>query len=494
MRSAEETAYLLKAIDAFKTRFIVVAPDYRVLAASHPDPKNSETDAGGKHCYELLHDRSSPCEYCGVKEVMETGRPALVLKPDHTLDLSKLACAYAYPVYEGDEIIAVASMDFDIPSVGRLKEKLHQSYTLLRNFILAAVDCVIAADMTGRILIFNDAATQVFGYAKEEALRGLNIREVYPDKGAYDIMAKLRSDDFGPKGKLKFHQVDVLDKNGERIPISLNAAIVYEGDLEVATVGFFHDLRETIKMKADLEKTQVQLLQSEKMASLGKLAAGVAHQLNNPLGGITLYAKLIMEDYDLPEAAREDLERILRDAERARDTVKELLEFTRQTRHFMRPNDINEAINRTLFLLENQTLFHNIVIEKYLGESLPLVMSDIQQLNHLLMNIILNAAQAMDGRGKLSIRSYAEGNHICIDITDNGPGIPEESLPEIFTPFFTTKEEGKGTGLGLSLAYGIVENHGGRIEARSRIGHGATFHIELPVTPHKPNEGDQSGT
>ncbi len=493
MRTAEETEYLMKAVDAFKTRLIVVTPDFKVLAASHPDQEDSGSDAIGKLCYEIFHNRSTVCEYCGVKEALEKGKPALIPKPNNAMDLSKLACAYAYPVYEGGEITAVVSMDFDIPSVGKLQEKLHQSFTLLRNFILAAVDCVIAADKKGKIIIFNDAATQVFGYSEEEALSELNIRDLYPDDGAYEVMKKLRSDEYGGPGKLKSYQVDVVDKTGERIPISLNAAIVYEKKKEAATIGFFHDLRETLQMKADLEKAQIQLLQAEKMASLGKLAAGVAHQLNNPLGGITLYAKLIMEDYELPEGAREDLERILRDAERARDTVKELLEFTRQTRNYMRPHNINEAIDRTLFLLENQTLFHNIEIEKDLGESLPMVTADIQQLNHLLMNVILNAAQAMEGRGKLSVKSHLNGERVCIVISDDGPGIPEEVMPHIFTPFYTTKEEGKGTGLGLSLAYNIVENHGGRIEARSVPDKGTTFQIELPVTNHR-NGGIESGT
>jgi signal transduction histidine kinase len=229
------------------------------------------------------------------------------------------------------------------------------------------------------------------------------------------------------------------------------------------------------------------------MASLGKLAAGVAHQINNPLGGITLFAKLALEEYDLEENVRQDLGRILKDAERCRDTVKELLEFTRQTRHLMRPHDINEAISRTLFLLENQSLFQNIEIEKAFGESLPPVLADIQQLNHLLMNIILNAAQAMEGRGKLTLKTSLTPNkrRISVEISDTGPGIPEDALPQIFDPFFTTKDEGKGTGLGLSLAYGIVENHGGHIAARNAPEGGAMFIIELPITAWN-TEGDQS--
>jgi two-component system, NtrC family, sensor kinase len=323
-------------------------------------------------------------------------------------------------------------------------------------------------------------------------LDSLDIRDIYPDQEAYQIMKLLRSDQYGERGKLRSYETDVLSKSGERIPISLNASIVYEGDQEVATIGFFHDQREIQRMKAELEKTQLQLLQSEKMASLGKLAAGVAHQLNNPLAGITLYTRLALEDYDLEAGARKDLHRVLEDAERCRDTVKELLEFTRQTRHLMRPQDINRAISRTLFLLENQTLFQNIIIEKELDPALPPVHSDIQQLNHLFMNIILNAAQAMGGKGELNVKTVylPETDRVRIEIVDTGPGIPEHVLPHIFDPFFTTKQEGEGTGLGLSLVYGIVETHGGQIKARNVPGGGAAFIIELPVQP-KAEEGDQ---
>ena len=192
------------------------------------------------------------------------------------------------------------------------------------------------------------------------------------------------------------------------------------------------------------------------------------------------------------KGCEQDLGRILKDAERCRDTVKELLEFTRQTRHLMRPHDINQVISRTLFLLENQSLFQNIEIEKKFADSLPPVQADIQQLNHLFMNLILNAAQAMDGKGKLTIETYTVSgkDQIGIEISDTGPGIPKDVIPHIFDPFYTTKEEGKGTGLGLSLAYGIVENHGGRITVRNKPDGGAVFNTELPIATGD-NEGDQ---
>lgn len=364
-----------------------------------------------------------------------------------------------------------------------IKKELERSNAFLHNLIRSAVDAIIAADKTGKVIIFNDAAAEISGYTIDEALKTLDIRDVYPGDGAREVMKKLRNDEHGGKGKLKTYQVNVVGKKGNIIPIGLNASIIYEGDKEVATIGFFHDLREEIEMKKKLEKTQVQLLQAEKMASLGKLAAGVAHQLNNPLGGISLFTKLILEEYELEEKVKEDLNRILKDTQRCSDTVKELLEFARQTSQFIKPCDINRAITRTLFLLENQALFQNIITEKDLNENLPLVKADIQQLNHMFMNIILNAAQAMEGKGKLILKTFLhpDKNHVCIEISDTGPGIPEDIKSHIFEPFFTTKEEGKGTGLGLSIVYSIVENHLGNIQVLSEPGKGTKFIIELPV-------------
>lgn len=494
MRDPHEEQILLRAVDAFRRRLIVVSPDFEILASNCPVDELCGQDIVGKRCHQVFYESESPCRNCAVKEVLETGRPSLRPKPGNGVDISKMPCYYSYAIRDGDRVAALVSMDFDLPTRSGIEERLQQTNAFLRNLILSAVDGVIAADRSGNILIFNEAAAQVFGYTEQEALDTLNSRDIYPDGLAHEVMRRMRSDDHGGPGKLKSYQVDVLSRDGERIPISLSAAIVYEEGREVATIGFFHDLRETLRMREELEKTQLQLLQAEKMASLGKLAAGVAHQINNPLGGITLYAKLIMEENELDDSVTEDLQRILKDAERCRDTVKELLEFTRQTRHLVRDHDINAALARTMFLLENQTLFHNIDIRKELDKSLPAVPVDIQQVNHVFMNVILNAAQAMEGRGVLTLRSRMgeREDRVIVEISDTGPGIPPEVMPHIFDPFYTTKEEGKGTGLGLSLAYGIMENHGGSIRAESEPGKGTTLIIELPVRAEgSENAGDE---
>ena len=490
MGSETQKEYYRKVLDSLGRRLFVVSPDLRILAGNRPATKLGGPEVIGKKCHEYFYGEKAPCSSCPVPEVLTSRHRVVRRMTDAGGGQRKSECLQATPIFDGEEIEAVTVLDIDLVHLHSLESELTRSNAFLRNLIMSSVDGIIASDMKGRILIFNEAASKISGYTIDEALTSLNIRDFYPGDGAREVMRKLRSDDYGGKGKLQSCEVDYQRKDGAVFQIRLSAAIVYDGDREVASVGFFYDVREKMEMERKLEKTRIQLLQAEKMASLGKLAAGVAHQLNNPLGGITLYAQLMQEEYALEEAAKEDLNRIIEDAERCRNTVRELLEFARQTRQEIRLNDLNHAISRTLFLLENQVLFHNIEIIKSLEPNLPKVPSDIQQLNHVFMNIILNAAEAMEGTGQLRVETLPADNgcSVLIRISDTGPGIPEDVLTHIFDPFFTTKEEGKGTGLGLSLVYGIIENHNGRIWAESKVGEGTTFTIELPMGPPSGEE------
>lgn len=491
MRTEKERDLLLKALDAFHRKVVVISKDFQILASAGVDTIVNACSPSGNCCHKIFFDRPEPCEKCPAKKVLESGKPSVRDLSASSLSKQKRACLYAYPVMDDDGQEVLTIFNFELPALDGLEEELRQANMVLYNLLQSACDAVVAADMTGKIIIFNDAASEVTGYTVEDALERLYIWEIYEDNGAREIMRCLRSDDYGGRGKLKKYRTTAIGKNGALFPISLYASIIYdEKNDEAGSIGFFHDLREQIHIQQKLEKTQLQLIQSEKMASLGKLSAGVAHQLNNPLGGITLYTKLMLEDYDLEDNAREDLYRILKDAQRCRDTVKELLEFARQTRQFMRPLNINKAIERTLFLIENQTLFHNIALKKKTAPFVPLVSADAQQLGHVFMNLIINAAQAMEGQGTITITTKESANkdRVIIEIADTGPGIPSEDLEHIFEPFFTTKEEGKGTGLGLSVVYGIVENHGGTISARSIPDRGSSFSIELPIS-HETEKG-----
>jgi two-component system NtrC family sensor kinase len=496
---ARERSFTQALLNSVRVPIYVVEPGtYRIITCNDVFLREygvSLVEAIGSTCYELTRRRNTPCaaspEACPLLSAAETGEPSMMdfeySTNGETIDLE---CTATPLKDENGKVSRVIHVIRDITHRKRIEEKLREtnqelsiSLTFMRNLINSSVDAIIASDLTGRILVFNEAAQGITGYSEEEAFHQIDIRDIYTGDGAKDIMKKLRSNDLGGKGKLKSLECNLLHKDGSSIPISLSAAIVYEGNKEVSTCGFFYDLREKKAMEAELDKTRVQLLQAEKMASIGKLAAGVAHQLNNPLSGITLFAHILTEEYDLDDNALSDVGRILANAERCRDTVKELLKFARQTAYEIKPADLNQALQRALFLLENQALFQNIRIEKQFAPDLPMVPADIQQLGHVFMNIILNAADATDGNGRITVRTSlsTDKKNVLVEISDTGPGIEPEDLAHLFEPFFTTKEEGKGTGLGLSVAYGVIENHDGQISARNLKEGGACFTIELPL-------------
>lgn len=231
-----------------------------------------------------------------------------------------------------------------------------------------------------------------------------------------------------------------------------------------------------------IRETQQQLVQSEKMASVGRLAAGVAHELNNPLGGILLYGNLLFSEIK-DNAGRESLKKVVDEAERCRKIVRRLLDFSHQTQLEKSPCDLEEILEKTLTLFQDLALFQNIKIMKRYGK-LDKVNVDKLQLQQVLVNIILNAAEAMEGRGKLVLSTGRKKGKdaVYILIEDNGPGMSSDVIKKIFDPFFTTKPIGTGTGLGLAMAYGIVEKHGGYIDVTSEIGVGTTFTIVLPIS------------
>jgi len=248
------------------------------------------------------------------------------------------------------------------------------------------------------------------------------------------------------------------------------------------------------------ERAQQTIQESGRLATIGQLAAGVAHELNNPLGGVLMYSHLLLENLHQDEDAndygnndRENLEKIVNQATRCKKIVKGLLDFARQTEPKVELSDINELLKETLILIENQASFQNIVITKKLSPSLPEVMVDQSQLQQVFINIALNAAESMEGdsekEGKLEIKTEVseDNQYVEISFTDTGCGIPEENIKRIFEPFYTTKEVGRGTGLGLAISYGIVKRNNGTISVNSKVGEGTTFTISLPT-----NKGDNA--
>lgn len=380
---------------------------------------------------------------------------------------------------------AIACMYFyDITKRIEIERRLRDANSFLSNIIRSSVDGIVVIDPQGRVVIFNEGAERIMGYKAEEIIGDPNgFSKICDPKVARENMRRMRSEEHGPPGKLNTTRVSLIDKSGQPVPLNFSAAIIKDGDREIGSVGIFSDLREHLKLRRELEEARLQLMQTEKIASLGRLAAGVAHEINNPLAGILIYADMLAKELSGNPQWREDLDEIIGQTLRCKQIVTRLLEFSRQSLGERYSFDVNDTIVRCIELLAHQALFHNIEFMRDFDPALPQVIGDAGQLQQVFLNLIINAASAMNGQGRIMIGSRFDepGGMVVLRFADNGPGIPAEIIDKIFEPFFTTKAPGEGTGLGLSVAYGIVQQHGGSIEAGNLPEGGAAFTVRLPL-------------
>ncbi len=247
----------------------------------------------------------------------------------------------------------------------------------------------------------------------------------------------------------------------------------------------FNQMADALRQRDERLKefTKRKIMESERLAIVGQLAANVAHELNNPLQGIVTYSSLLLEKDICDEPARQNIEKIAAQANRCRVIIRGLLDFSRQKKPVKTLTNINALLRGCISLVENQAQFHNINIVQNLDESMPMIVVDPSQIERVFLNLIINAAEAMNGGGTLTLTTCLGINdkNIEIEVKDNGHGISIENMEKIFNPFFTTKEVGHGVGLGLAISYGIVKEHNGEITVESEIEKGARFTVSLPV-------------
>ncbi len=254
----------------------------------------------------------------------------------------------------------------------------------------------------------------------------------------------------------------------------------------------FAELGSTFNFMADsirerdkklMEYTQQKIMESERLAIVGQLAAGVAHEINNPLGSILIYSSLILEDLPKDSPEKENLQKIIEQTTRCKKIVKGLLDFSRQTEPEMKQDNIHHVIEEVLSLVKNQSLFLNVKITKKYDLTIPNIMFDKAKVQQVFANILLNAVESMEGQGELTIKTCYSSDKRFIDMnfTDTGCGILKEDIKKLFDPFFSAKEKRHGTGLGLSISYGIIKKHKGNISVKSKVGKGSTFTVSLPV-------------
>jgi two-component system NtrC family sensor kinase len=380
------------------------------------------------------------------------------------------------------EVIGYEGLNIDISERKTMERDLREANEFLTNLIESSVDSIIVTDMKGNILIFNAGAERVLGYQSEDVIGKMNIRELYAPGVAQEVMKKMRSPDYGGGGKLDSVRIVLRNKRGEWIDGDLSASLIYEAPgNEIGSIGIFKDLRERLKIEEKLRETQQQLMQSEKLAAMGRLTSQVAHELNNPIYGIMNTLELLKTEISPESKRRKILEMSLSETQRLSEMLRNMLSFSKPEEEIRRPVDVNELVESIVLLIDKQMREANVDIEMRFAKEIPKVMGSTNQLRQLLLNIIRNAREAMPQGGILSLETTGEDKRVIIHIKDTGIGIPTGIRDKIFEAFFTTKEEVKGVGLGLSVCYGIIKDHGGEILVESEEGRGSTFSIILPT-------------
>jgi signal transduction histidine kinase len=276
-------------------------------------------------------------------------------------------------------------------------------------------------------------------------------------------------------------------QDGHIVEGTLSASIIYDDKgRETASAGFFVDLGERLEMERKLHRTQEQLLQSEKLAAMGRLTSQLAHELNNPLYGIMNTLELMKTEIPPANKRRKLLDMAISESMRLTDMLRKMLSFSKPDQEERCTVDINTILDEILLLHEKQFREVDIVINAEFAENLLPVMASKNQLRQVFLNMIANAKDAMPEGGSLTVSTHGNGNMLRVQISDTGMGIKSEHLDKIFDTFFTTKtDSAKGVGLGLSVCYGFIKDHGGDIQVESQLGGGTTFKIMLPTAPHK---------
>ena len=448
----------------------------------------------GKDCCDIL--KSDLCEEaCPLEKILETGEPVYgyeIMIANKAGKKIPVNITTSPLLSSNNEIIGAVENFRDLTKHKGLWGRLREERNKAHQYLDIAGVIIVAINEEGIVSLINKKGCQVLGYPEEEIM-GKNWFDLcVPEsdrKERKDIFQKVMA---GELDEAEDYENLIVTKSGEeRIIAWHNTTIRNEKGHIIGTLSSGEDITKR-------KQTEEELIRTEKLASLGQLAASVAHEVNNPLAGIMVYVKLLLKKYRekklQAENSEEQLLKMEKELDRTTRIIRNLLDFSRQSEPNIRPVEINKVLEAALLLVGHQISLDNIELEKQFDEQLPLVRADFDQIQQVLINIILNATQAMPEGGKLTIKtSVTEGigigetckKTVRIDIKDTGVGISKENLSKLFTPFFTTKEKGKGVGLGLPVVHGIIERHKGKIEVKSQPNVGTTFTIYLKVMDEK---------
>jgi histidine kinase len=455
--------------------------DFKLVAVNHM----FERDFGrkiGEYCYQVYKGRADKCPNCAVEKSFRDGQihtaeETVVGKDGQAIYFLNLAA----PIIDREgEIIAVMEMATDVTDLRRLEGELRASEEKYRLFFNNDPNAIFVFDQrTFEILDANDRATSEYRYLKKELI-GRSFLELTDPADQHKVRH------FLSEGGNMLARVHHLRKTGEVFMVNMRASYGQYLD-RMAVIVATADISETLQ-------TEQQLVQAAKMATLGEMSAGVAHELNQPLSVLATSVNILNKQVQLeggpdPETISQVADELKAQVERATRIINHLREFGRKAEVQQGKVNLAQPIEGVFQLLGQQLRVHDIDVELDMPENLPPVWGDVNRFEQVFINLIMNARDAIeerrlsngDLRGCIKVKAAREGGEIKVIISDNGVGVPQELAERIFEPFFTTKEVGKGTGLGLSISYGIVRDSGGTIKVSSDPGQGCIFYLSFPV-------------
>ncbi len=453
---------------------------------THRDLGYSREDLMGMNYRAYAAPEDAETMYKAFNQVYRTGKTirTTTFKVVTKDGVIKFAESWLSPLRnERGEIVGFRGLSRDITEHKRVEEALRQSEERYRSVLEGIEEGYYEQDLAGNFTFVNDSMCRMLGHSRKEIL-GTNYQAFLPKEDVKRVF-KTWNKVYKTGKPFKSFPVERIRKDGTR---SFSESSVFPLQNERGEIiGFRGIVRDVTERKqAELERKQMEQRAqfASRLASVGELASGVAHEINNPLTGVIGYAHLLLDRKDISQDIRHDLEIINEGAQRVAAIIRKLLTFARQQKPEQRFANINEIISTTLDLRTYELASNNIRVAFQPARDLPMTIVDSGQLQQVFLNLIINAETEMKlakGGGKLSIKTEQVDNTIRISFKDNGPGIAKENLEKIFDPFFTTREVGQGTGLGLSVCHGIITEHKGKIWVESKLGRGATFIVELPI-------------
>jgi len=403
-------------------------------------------------------------------------------------DGTRLAGLFAFsPIRDiTGKVAGISCFAKNITERRRLEKQLEMDKQFIDQLIENANALIAVINDKRKLIVFNKCFEQVTGFTKEEVLGKDPLQLLVPEEFHATVSAKVR--DVSAEEPVHGFEVPIISKTSKTLTVLWNAAEVKLPTGQAATIVVGQDMTEQKRMYEEL-------IQSKKLASIGELVSGVAHELNNPLTVVMGYSQLLTAEQALSGKQREMAQKVLDAAGRSKRIVENLLAFARKKQIQKQKVDINEILDNALSLREHNFTVNNVDIVRRYDEKLPPTFADAHQLQQVFLNLINNAFDAMyDAHrgGRLEVKSYRRDHLILVEVSDDGPGVPEAAQEKIFDPFFTTKEVGKGTGLGMSLSYGIVKEHGGNVYLDKTYRAGARFIVEIPLIDAPPNATAES--